>query len=312
MNQMAQVLLADKIDAFRALDPASQKKMLGQKMRSQRHLLVLDNMESITGSSMAIRNTLSNEEQQELKAFLAELLGGDTLVLLGSRSNEEWLAEGSGALLHQNDIYRLLGLDDQAASALAEKVLERHLAEEQIRDLYRESDEFKAIMKMLDGYPLPIQVVLANLANQTPAQILKALKEGGTVQDPGHHKTESLMLCIEYSHSNLAPEDQKMLMTLAPFTGVICQAFIDHYIEYLRQQPALAELPFHRFNEVMQRAQDWGLITTDQMAGYLRLQPVLPYFLRIRLSQETEVQQAVENAYRTLYDDIATELLSPM
>ena len=139
---------------------------------------MLDNMESITGSALAIKNTLKPEEQQELRTFLAELLGGETMVLMGSRGPEEWLAEGEGAPLRPNDVYLLPGLDGQAATTLAERVLERHVADVKKRDAYRQSEEFQRLMKLLDGYPLPIQVVLANLADQTPGQVLEALKGG--------------------------------------------------------------------------------------------------------------------------------------
>ena len=64
MDRLAQELLPDKLSVFRSLDPAAQREMLGHKMCSERHLLVLDNMESITGSILAIKNTLNHGEQQ--------------------------------------------------------------------------------------------------------------------------------------------------------------------------------------------------------------------------------------------------------
>ena len=97
-------------------------------------------------------------------------------------------------------------------------------------------------------------------------------------------------------------------MALAPFTGVVFQPLIEKYIEHLRLQPALKDLPFQRMPEVLQQAQDWGLVTVDRMPGYLRLQPVLPYFLRTRLNKAPEVRQAVETAYRAHYDGFASEL----
>ena len=313
MDRLARDLLANKLDVFRALDPASQREMLGQKMRSERHLLVLDNMESITGTSLSIKNTLDPEQQDDLRALLAEMLGGESLVLLGSRGPEEWLAQGPNAPLRSNDVYHLPGLDDQAASTLAERVLERHVADDKKREGYRKSEEFQWLMKLLDGYPLPIQVVLANLASQSPDQVLEALKEGGIVQDSAiKDKTESIMLCIEYSLGNLAPEDQRVLLALAPFTGVVYQPALGQYIEHLRQQPALKDLPFERWDEALQQARDWGLVTADQIEGYLRLQPVLPYFLRTRLNQEPETRLAIENAYRAYYDGFAGKLISLM
>jgi len=313
MNKIAQNVLADRIDAFRALDLASQQKVLGKEMRSQRHLLVMDNMESITGSSMAIRNTLSNEEQQELKEFLAELLGGDTMVLLGSRSNEEWLAEGYGAPLRKRDVYNLPGLDEQAACDLAERVLERNVEDPMKRESYRRSTEFQKLMDILDGYPLPIQVVLANLAHQEPAGVLKALITGEAIEDSKiKDKTESIILCIEYSHSNLEPDDQKLLLCLALFSGVVVEALMKHYIERLKAQPALTSLPFDRWIEVLKEAQKWGLITRDKTRGILRLQPVLPYFLCAKLNLEPDIRQAVETAFRNHYCDVGAVLTEMM
>ncbi|NLH21190.1 MAG: tetratricopeptide repeat protein [Methanothrix sp.] len=308
MDRLVQELLPDKLGIFRALEPAAQREMLGQKMCSERHLLVLDNMESITGASLAIKNTLKPEEQQELRSFLAGLLGGESMVLMGSRGPEEWLAKGEGAPLRQGDVYQLPGLDKQAASTLAERVMERNVADPGKRDIYRRSDDFQKLMKLLDGYPLPIQVVLANLSGQTPEQILEALKKGGAVQDSEiQKKTESIMLCIEYSHGHLDVDEQKLLLTLAPFTGVVFQPLMEKYIEYLKQQPALKDLPYQRMPEVLQQARNWGLVTDDLMPGYLRLQPVLPYFLRTRLNQEPGMKEAVEAAYRAHYDYFAVQ-----
>ena len=62
-----------------------------QLLRATRHLLILDNTESITAAPAAIPHALSPGEQHKLKTFLARLRGGRTLVLLGSREAEAWL-----------------------------------------------------------------------------------------------------------------------------------------------------------------------------------------------------------------------------
>jgi tetratricopeptide (TPR) repeat protein len=64
--------------------------------------------------------------------------------------------------------------------------------------------------------------------------------------------------------------------------------------------------------EVLQQALDWGLVTADRMPGYLRLQPVLPYFLRTRLNKVPEMKQAVETAYRAHYDGFGSMLTDLM
>ncbi len=67
------------------LSLAAQKSRLAKELNRRRHLLLLDNLESITGSYLAIPNTLGEAEQFALRGFLAALAGGKSLVLLGSR-----------------------------------------------------------------------------------------------------------------------------------------------------------------------------------------------------------------------------------
>src|SRR4030095_11147354 len=105
--------------------PALQQRDLARRLRAERHLVILDNLESITGTSLAIPNTHPEAEQANLRGLLTDLLNGQTLVLLGSRGGERWLTEGSNAPLRPTDVYELPGLDDEAASTLAERILER-------------------------------------------------------------------------------------------------------------------------------------------------------------------------------------------
>jgi tetratricopeptide (TPR) repeat protein len=124
-------------------------------------------------------------------------------------------------------------------------------------------------------------------------------------------KTESILRCIDYSHSNLSPEAQQLLLCLAPFTSVIWLNMLDRYTEQLRQQPALAALPFEHWPEVIQEAQNWGLLSPDPATpNFARLQPIFPYFLRSRLQEpvQAERKQAVERAFREYYQRLGASL----
>jgi hypothetical protein len=127
-----------------------------------------------------------------------------------------------------------------------------------------------------------LEVVLANLARQTRTDVLTALQAGDVTLDKGdaQSKTESILRCIDYSHSNLSPGAQQLLLCLAPFTSVINRNGLPQYTDALRKQPTLSHLPFERWEEVVEEAIHWGLLTPDQVSGYLRLQPVFPYFLK--------------------------------
>ena len=179
-----------------------QQEMITKQLRAQRHLLILDNLEFITRAPMAVPNALTPAEQSELQDLLTALVGGRTLVLLGSRGEEGWLSPGT----FEENRYHLQGLDAEAVAALADRVLARHGASQ-----YREHPELHQLLRLLDGYPLAIEVVLSNLARQSPKEVLATLEAGlGEIGAPGDaedmlaRRTRSLLACIGSSHSNLS------------------------------------------------------------------------------------------------------------
>lgn len=292
--------------AFQPMPLDAQQAMLAQRLRSERHLLLLDNLESITGTQLAIQNTLPQDERDALHRFLMALKDGKTLVLLGSRNGEAWLAKHT----FDDNIHDLPGLDFEAASTLAELILARYNVTQ-----YRTDPDLLHLLKLLDGFPLALEVILANLASQTPKQILEGLQAGNIELDRGNtqKKTESIILCIDYSYRNLSPEAQQLLLCLAPFTSVVWTNAnaIEGYIQQLQQQPALADLPLERLPEVIQEAQNWGLLNPDpDILEYLHLQPVLPYFLHNRLDtpEQVEMKSAIEITFRQYYDGIGDGL----
>ena len=184
---------------FQAMNQAAQVQKLAEKLKTETHILILDNLESVTGKRLAIKHTLSKTKRQEIQDFLSRLVGGKTRVVLGSRSGEEWLQGTFG-----DNVYRLQGLDVQARSELAQKILERYLPAKAIPKI-REDKAFIRLMKLLAGYPLAMEVVLANLKQQSPAEIVEGLERADIALDSGSEdKTESIVQCVEYSHRNLS------------------------------------------------------------------------------------------------------------
>jgi hypothetical protein len=276
MTHIARALMTQVqyLTSFQPLSLDAQQSLLARRLRAEPHLLILDNLESITGTRLAVEHTLSKKEQTALHRFLVELAGGKTLVLLGSRADEKWLAKETFV----DNVHDLSGLDPEAASTLADLILERHQATR-----YRKEGDLQKLIKLLDGFPLALEVVLANLAHQTPTQVLSALQAGDITLKTGEsqQRTENILRCIDYSYRTLSAEKQDVLLCLAPFTSMLFVPWQDRYVTQLKQQPALATLPFDRWQEVIQEAVQWGLLSPDpDVPSYLRLQPILPYFLR--------------------------------
>ncbi|MEZ5401886.1 MAG: tetratricopeptide repeat protein [Bryobacteraceae bacterium] len=293
------VLPPAEFGKFTALGETAREQRVIAALRAERHLLILDNLESITGEHMAIRNTLTEPERGALRDWLAKLRGGRSVVLLGSRSKEAWLAKGTFG----NNRIELAGLDPQSASAMADRILGDVVPAR--RAEIREDPAFQRLLKLLAGYPLALQVVLANLARQSPGEIVEALFAGAPGLDKAgdaQDKTASIVRCIEYSHGNLSPDAQALLACFAPFTGVVFAPMLPQYVERLRKQPALAGLPWERMEEVIREAEQWGLVRRGD-GGFLELQPVFPYFLRTRA--DGGQRQAIEAAFRDYYEGVA-------
>jgi tetratricopeptide (TPR) repeat protein len=298
MARIAKTLLGEQgyLTSFQPLGPEAQQAMLTRLLRARRYLLILDNLESVTGAHLAIRHTLPKVEQVALRQFLAGLAGGRTLVLLGSRDAGEWLvAQGENAddesPLQSGDVYELEGLDPEAASILADRILEQHRVAR-----YRARPDFQRLLDLLDGHPLALEVVLANLAHQTPAEML---------EDLGDDETENILRCVDFAHSNLSTTARGLLLCLAPFKSVVWEDMLDKYTAQLWKQPALGDLPFERWSEVLAEAVNWGLLDPHpDLSGFWRLQPVLSYLLKQRLSapRHAQVRQAIETAFYGYYD----------
>jgi hypothetical protein len=267
---------------FQVMKQAAQVQKLVAKLRSESYILILDNLESVTGQQLAIQNTLPEAERNQIRDFLGRLVGGETRVVLGSRSGEEWLQ----AQTFKTNVYQLQGLDPESRSVLAEKILERHVAANRIPTL-REDAEFGRLMKLLAGYPLAMEVVLANLKQQSPEEILEKLQAADVNLDSKRDgdKTESILKCVEYSHSNLSPDAQELLLCLAPFSGFIDRLDIPNYAKQLQKLEPFKDYAFDKFEAAIQEAISWGLLSPldDDIPQLLRIQPVFPYFLKTKL-----------------------------
>ncbi len=267
---------------FQVMKQAAQVQKLVAKLRSESYILILDNLESVTGQQLAIQNTLPEAERNQIRDFLGRLVGGETRVVLGSRSGEEWLQSTT----FKTNVYQLQGLDPESRSVLAEKILERHVAANCIPTL-REDAEFGRLMKLLAGYPLAMEVVLANLRQQSPEEILEKLQAADVNLDSKRDgdKTESILKCVEYSHSNLSPDAQELLLCLAPFSGFIDRLDIPNYAKQLQKLEPFKDYAFDKFEAAIQEAISWGLLSPldDDIPQLLRIQPVFPYFLKTKL-----------------------------
>jgi tetratricopeptide (TPR) repeat protein len=284
---------------FQAMSQRAQIEKLVAKLRAEKYAVILDNLESVTGQQLAIQNTLPETERNQIRDFIGRLLGGQTLVVLGSRSREEWLQQQT----FKFNLYELQGLDQEARTELAEKILETNIPQHKIEKI-RQNRDFRKLMKLLAGYPLAMEVVLANLQKQTPQDILQGLQAADVNLDvASEDKTKSILKCVEYSHSNLSPEAQKLLICLAPFSVFIDRRDINNYINELQKLEPFQNYQLDKLDDAIQEAINWGLLSPmDKDSPLLTIQPVFPYFLKTKLATvEAATCEALQEGFKNHY-----------
>ncbi|MCZ8360448.1 MAG: tetratricopeptide repeat protein [Microcystis sp. LE19-388.1G] len=288
--------------SFQAMNLKARVKKLEQKLRSEAYILILDNLESVTGQPLAIENTLPENEREAIAEFLTNLVGGKTKVILGSRSEETWLQRRT----FKENIYQLQGLDQESRTELAERILERQAKSR--KNAIKKDNYFKDLMKLLAGYPLAMEVVLANLKRQSPEEILQGFQLAELVNVGDEDKTNNIIKCVEYSHSNLSEEAQKLLLCLAPFSGFIHRGVIPNYSQELQQLEPLQGYQFDQFDAAIEEAIHWGLLSpmSEEMPYLLTIQPIFPYFLKTKLKElAPETQAAIWEGFKNHYRDLA-------
>jgi tetratricopeptide (TPR) repeat protein len=281
---------------------------VAQALRAKRHLLILDNLESITATALAIPHSLTEPQRRELHGFLKALQGGETLVLLGSRGEEAWLAPGTFA----DNLHPLEGLDPEAASDLADAALARCGARER-----RQETAFRDLMHLLSGYPLILQVVLPNLAAKPAASVLSELQTGlAAIAVQNRHRSSRCATPGRLGERNTSrPErsERRLRVPIANPSVEVLRRPLEFalYAKELMAEPALAELPLARLGEVLETARGLGLLRRDEHnAVFLRPQPALAWFLTSRLAapEQAARKAAIERAFRRLYDGYASAL----
>jgi tetratricopeptide (TPR) repeat protein len=287
---------------FQAMDPTAQWRKLSQKLRTEAYILILDNLESVTGQPLTIQNTLDESAREEIKKFLASLVGGKTKVVLGSRISEQWLQADT----FRDNIYQLTGLDAQARTDLAEKILRRVNSSKSLEEI-KTDKHFQRLMKLLAGYPLAMEVVLANLKQQSPTEILEQL-EKAEIDPGGEDKTNNIIKCIEYSYSNLSESAQKLLLCLSPFRGFIAQNTLKHYADELAKLEPFQDYDLEQLETAVNEAVNWGLLSpiSQDLTQLLTIQPVLPYFLNTKLKEiDQETKEALQEGFKNHYQALA-------
>ncbi|HIE01288.1 MAG TPA: hypothetical protein EYP59_13530 [Thiotrichaceae bacterium] len=117
----------------------------------------------------------------------------------------------------------------------------------------------------------------------------------------GEAKQHSILqAAIHYIYNTFTPNEQNLLLCLAPLKFAININMLPEYRQQLRQHAVLAHLPFDDWENVLEKVADWGLL---RLYPDVLLQSAFADFLRSRLGEKAESQNAIETTSTQYYNN---------
>lgn len=291
LNTIAEMVMPPGEYGSFLVTPGVEKKamalaeFLKESKETPKVLLILDNMESVTGTKQAVGSRLSKKEQGILSSALKTLMQSSIKILLGSRSDEMWL----GKETFKDNVYVLEGLDNVSRFQLAEKIVK----DVEIDD----REEFNRLMDILAGYPLAMEIILPNLG-QRSAKELREVLTGADVDLQGGRVSEEIFKCINISFSLLTAKARESVLVFAPFTSFLNTLFLEDYLKELQAFDAFSLLTLADLEEALSQGVKQGLLK-EVFPRYFSIQPVFPFFLGQQVEQclDEKGKAALEKAF---------------
>jgi tetratricopeptide (TPR) repeat protein len=261
-NRLGEALLGAQ---FGSLPLEKKLATLAETLRENRLLIVWDNFESAAGiAGTAVSANMPQEDRSLLAVFLDRLRGGETKVIITSRSREDWLGPQRRYLLE------LGGMDREERWEYCEVVL---------RDLGltidREDRGLAALMDQLGGHPLAMRAILPRLEKMTAAQVLSALLTN--MEGLGGEEDEALKrvyATLGFVRQSLPAELQELLVPLG-----LHENYVDaDYLEDMagRADPACTRT---QVDSLLQALVVAGLLRDIGQSTY-EMHPLLTSYLR--------------------------------
>jgi tetratricopeptide (TPR) repeat protein len=271
LNTIAEAVMSrSEFDSFMGITDVKTKVInltnyLKEGKETSRVLLILDNMESITGTEQAVGSRLEKGEQKRLTRVLKRLMRSSVRILLGSRSDERWL----GKHTFKHNVYVLEGLDHVSRFELAERIL----GDTPVADWA----EFNLLMDILAGYPLAMEIMLPNLGQRSSKELREVLTGAG-VDLQGGKISEEIFKCINISFLLLTEKERETMLVFAPFTSFLNSAPLEVYLKELQVFEFFSHLTLEDLEEVLGQGEKQGLLK-EIFPKFYSIQPVFPFFL---------------------------------
>jgi len=260
---------------FSRLSDEEQWKQLIAFLKENPCLLVWDNFEPVAGYPPGEVPLANDEERDKLSRFLKALKGGRSRVIITTRKpDEDWLGIGYTLL-------EMRGLNERDAGQLAKEIL-RTVGKKP--EDFRQDPDYARLIRLLNGHPRSLEVVLPQLRRRSPSEIIEALQ----------HRTDQLGEAIEdaslsEAFEHLSPKARKHLPFIGLFASYVDADTLGNFVGAGDEQEqaysnVMGEaLDAAGWEEVLDEAASSGMIRLVGARVY-ELHPTLPAFLRRQLA----------------------------
>ena len=270
---------------FADMNARQQRLWVLDYLQKRPSLLVWDNIQNVAGDAAREGSgLLTQDEQAELTEFIAQVTdraSASRLLLVSQHPSLPWLT----APFQRQTLGGLRGHD---RLELAGKILEKATV-----DSARVTPDSLALLDLLEGHPLAMQIALP-LLKEVPASVLLAEIRRGLEEMPENAEEGAkeagrpsyLTAVMEYSWSKMTHRSRTHLPMLALFQRRTMMDILNH----ITQEGA--------YRSVMGEELGWGacrtMLRSAQAAGFLeaispsvyQIHPALPWFYGRKLTQQ--------------------------
>jgi tetratricopeptide (TPR) repeat protein len=257
---------------FARLGAEQQLAAVADLLQRRRLLLIWDNFESLHTMPDPTHGgaPLEVPRRAEMLAFLERVAAtGRSSVVITSRTEETWLG----------DLPRLAvgGLTTNEATEYAQELL----AHDEAADARRRHPAFAELLHWLDGHPLAMRLVLPQLADRDPEELLASLQ--GVAEAPVDRggdasRTDSLAACVRYSFEHLPASSRTALVAVCLFQGVVDGDLLARFSRVPGAPERFAAVDAAAWSDALDVAATVGLLTRLG-GGMYRVHPGLPGFV---------------------------------
>ena len=282
--------------SFAALSLQEQRQWLVSYMRQNACLLVWDNFEKIF-------EYLDDNECHELIDFLRDISDGPTYILITGLV-EAWInVTGIG---HGRE--ELGGLGDAEAEQLAGLVLGKPG-----EDTIGSKDEYLNLLRLLQGSPMSMRVLLPHLNSNTPSELVHALHQ---TRPSCREEGADLSAALDCSFSHLAPRTRIHLSFLSLFQ----QRVLLDVLTFMTQGEIYASIVGEKMGwgacrTFLREARECGILEAVSPSVYQIPASVSMYLrqqlaLRLTAAQVADLEQEFVRVYADMGDYFLENLSS--